>query len=81
MSLNAQVWNCSKKVSELYTDFYTTEEFVRQFEKLNAIEKTYELRDDNDKKFLDIKLINLNRHTLPLYKRLDEKNKEIFGCD
>ena len=73
-----QVWNCSKKVSELYTDFYTNEGFVDQFEKLNAIEKSYELRDDNNKKFLDIKLINLNKHTLALYKRLDEKNREVF---
>ena len=72
------VWNCPKKVSELYTDFYTNEGFVAQFEPLNAIEKNYELRDDNGRKFLDVKLINLNRHTLPLYKRLDEKNKEIF---
>ena len=72
-----QVWNCSKKVSELYTDFYTTEGFVDQFERLNAIEKSYEIRDDADRKFLDIKLINLNRQTLPLYKRLDEKNREI----
>ena len=50
-----------------------------QFEKLNAIAKNYELRDDNERKFLDVKLINLNKHTLPLYKRLNAKNKEIFA--
>ena len=36
---------------------------------------------DTDKKFLDIKLINLNRQTLPLNKRLDEKNREVFSDD
>ena len=34
-----QVWNCSRKVSELYTDFYTSKEFTDQFIKLNAVTK------------------------------------------
>jgi len=36
---NCQVWNCSRKVSELYSDFYTKEDFTDQFKRLNAIAK------------------------------------------
>nr|WP_324720155.1 hypothetical protein [Salinimicrobium sp. HB62] len=32
-----QVWNWLKRVSELYTDFYTTTEFTNQFKRLNAV--------------------------------------------
>ncbi|MCB0744014.1 MAG: hypothetical protein KDC67_08930 [Ignavibacteriae bacterium] len=69
-----QVWNCSKKVSELYTDFYTSTEFTDQFKRLNAITKEFA---DTDRKspVIDVKMIDLNRQTLPLYKRLDDKNK------
>ena len=68
-----QVWNCSKKVSELYTDFYTTTEFTDQFKRLNAVTK--EIVDkDRKSPVIDVKMIDLNRRTLPLYKRLDDKN-------
>ncbi|SDR87337.1 hypothetical protein SAMN04487764_0906 [Gillisia sp. Hel1_33_143] len=72
-----QVWNCSKRVSELYTDFYTTTEFTENFVRLNAILKEFEVKDHIERPFLNIKMIDLNRQTLPLYKRLDEKNKAI----
>ena len=73
-----QVWNCSRGVSELYTDFYTTSEFTDQFKRLGAISK--EIVDTDSKNpVINVKMINLNRHTLPLYKRLDDKNqKNIF---
>ncbi|SDK79261.1 hypothetical protein SAMN04488034_101486 [Salinimicrobium catena] len=70
-----QVWNCSKRVSELYTDFYTTTEFTDQLKRLNAILKEFEVKDHREQPFLNIKMIDLNRKTLPLYRRLDEKNK------
>lgn len=63
-----QVWNCSKRVSELYTDFYTTEEYLENFKRLNAILKEFEVKDHIDQPFLQIKIIDLNRKTLPLYK-------------
>ncbi|SDS35622.1 hypothetical protein [Gramella sp. MAR_2010_147] len=72
-----QVWNCSKRISELYTDFYTTTEFVDNFKRLNAVLKEFEVKDHIERPFLNIKMIDLNRQTLPLYKRLDEKNKTI----
>lgn len=70
-----QVWNCSKGVSELYTDFYTTTEFTDQFKRLNAVLKEFEVKDHIERPFLNIKMIKLNRKTLPLYRRLDEKNR------
>jgi len=72
-----QVWNCSRQVSELYTDFYTHTDFVDEFKKLDAILKEFEVKDHINRPILNVKMINLNRQTLKLYKRLDEKNKAI----
>ena len=72
-----QVWNCSKRISRLYTDFYTTVEYVEQFERLNAIRRTFKVKDTMERTFLEVKSIDLNRRTLPLYKRLDDKNKAV----
>ncbi len=73
-----QVWNCSKKVSQLYTDFYTNEDFTDQFKRLNAITK--EIVDkDLENPVINIKMIDLNRQTLPLYKRLDDKNLKTIN--
>ena len=69
-----QVWNCSKRVSELYTDFYTTTEFTDNFTRLNADLKEFEVKDHINRPFLNVKMIDLNRQTLPLYRRLDDKN-------
>ncbi|WP_274474214.1 rolling circle replication-associated protein [Mangrovimonas aestuarii] len=71
-----QVWNCSKRVSQLYTDFYTTSEFTDQFKRLDAVLKEFEVKDNN-RPFLNIKMIDLNRTTLKLYNRLDKKNSAI----
>lgn len=73
-----QVWNCSKKVSELYTDFYTYMDFIQQFEKLDAVLKEFEVKDFMERPFLNVKMIDLNRNTLPLYKRLDDKNITVI---
>lgn len=72
-----QVWNCSRQVSELYTDFYTDSSFVDEFKKLDAVLKEFEVKDHSNRMIINVKMINLNRQTLPLYKRLDEKNKAI----
>ncbi len=72
-----QVWNCSKKVSHFSTDFYTDESFIEPFKKLDAIPKEY--KDKNSKSpVINVKMIDLNRQTLPLYKRLDDKNRLII---
>jgi hypothetical protein len=72
------VWNCSRQVSELYTDFYTGTEFTDEFKKLDAVLKEFEVKDFINRPVLNIKMMNLNRQTLPLYKRLDDKNKAII---
>lgn len=76
-TFDCQVWNCSRQISELYTDFYTDTDFVDEFKKLNAVLKEFEVKDHINRPILNVKMINLNRLTLPLYKRLDYKNKAI----
>jgi hypothetical protein len=44
---------------------------------MGAVLKEIEIKDQNKHPFLNIKMINLNRQTLPMYKRLDDKNKAI----
>ena len=44
-----------------------------QFKRLDAVMKEFEIKDHREQTFLKIKIIALNRKTLPLYKRLDEK--------
>lgn len=72
---DCQVWNCSRQVSELYTDFYTDSSFVDEFKKLDAVLKEFEVKDFLNRPIINVKMINLNRQTLKLYKRLDDKNK------
>jgi len=62
---------------ELYTDFYTDSSYVEEFKKLDAVLKEFEVKDHSNRLIINIKMINLNRQTLPLYKRLDDKNKLI----
>ena len=44
-----------------------------QFKRLNAVLKEFEVKDHIDRTFLNVQMIDLNRTTLPLYKRLDDK--------
>jgi hypothetical protein len=74
---DCQVWNCSRQVSELYTDFYTDSSFIDEFKKLDAVLKEFEVKDNSNRMIINVKMINLNRQTLPLYKRLDDKNKAL----
>ncbi len=74
-----QVWNCSKGVSQLYTDFYTTTEYTNQFKKMGAVLREFEVKDQNKTTFLNVKMIALNRNTLPMYDKLCKKNKLIIS--
>ena len=44
---------------------------------LNAIRGTFKVKETMERTFLEVKSIDLNRRTLPLYKRLDDKNKAV----
>ncbi len=65
-------------VFQSFTQTSTTAEFTNQFKRLNAVLKEFEVKDHREQPFLKIKMIDLNRQTLPLYKRLDDKNKRII---
>lgn len=67
-----QVWNCSKKVSMLYTDFYTGYEFIENVERL--LERDLE---SIPAEYCTIYSVPLNRKTLPMYEKLKKKNREI----
>lgn len=76
-----QVWNCSKKISRLYTDFYSGMSFIRQLEKLEEAKllggeiKTFK------QEYCDVKLIPLNRVTLPFYKKIERENRRIWNYE
>lgn len=44
---------------------------------MGAVLKEFEVKDQNKNPFLNVKMIDLNRNMLPMYKRLDDKNKTI----
>ena len=73
-----QVWNCSKKISRLYTSFYSGMNFINQLERLDKADqlggklKTYK----ND--YCNICIIPLNRITTNFYNKIDEKNKTVW---
>lgn len=75
---DCQVWNCSKKISQLYTDFFTDTEFLDQFKRmekagvLGGTIKTYQ------QEYFKIDLIPLNQRTMHFYSRLNVENKSIW---
>jgi hypothetical protein len=73
---DCQVWNCSKKISMLYTDFYSGYEFIENAEKVLE----YEL-EPIPAEYCTIYPIPLNRKTLPLYQKLNEKNSKLILCN
>lgn len=72
-TFDCQVWNCSKKVSMLYTDFYTGYEFVENVEKLLECDL-----ESIPAEYCTIYSIPLNRKTLPMYEKLNRKNREML---
>jgi hypothetical protein len=51
-NFKCQVWYCSKRVSELYTAFYTTTELTDQFKKMAAVPKEIEIKNQDKHPFL-----------------------------
>jgi hypothetical protein len=72
-SFDCQVWNCSKGVSKLYTDFYAEYSFIEKVEKLLEVDLDPIYTD-----YCTLYQIPLNRKTLPLYERLSNKNRNLF---
>jgi hypothetical protein len=70
---DCQVWNCSKGVSILYTDMYTGYEFIENMEKVLETEI-----EPIPAEHCTVYPVPLNRRTLPMYERLNEKNRQIM---
>ena len=70
---NCQVWNCSKKISALYTDFYSDYNFL---ERLNSIEgiKIKEVSCD----FCNLHFIPLSEQTMSYFEPLKEVIKKLW---
>lgn len=69
-------WNCSKKISELYTSFYTDFSFLTQLEELEK-QRIISIKRIQEE-FCNLMLIPYNKITIPFYRRLHEKNEEIW---
>jgi hypothetical protein len=76
---DCQVWNCTKKISWLYTDFYSDGSFIEKLEKLeNAGSIGGELkRVQLD--WVQLLLVPLNKTTMRLYECLKEVNQKIWN--
>lgn len=68
-----QVWNCSKSISALYTDFYTDYSFLEGLQKLKKDEiKEVPLE------YCTLHFIPLDKQTIRFYDRLENKNKQTL---
>ena len=70
-------WNCSKKISELYTSFYTDFNFLKDLEELERKQLIYIKRIKEE--FCNIMSYPYNKLTMPFCSRLHEKNKKQWG--
>lgn len=77
---DCQIWNCSKKISRLYTDFYTDIEFIREFERLETGGQLGGKLKVYFETYCNVHIIPLNKTTLKFYTRLDNKNKTVWSC-
>jgi hypothetical protein len=78
-SFMCQVWNCSKKVSRLYTSLYEDSSFLKKLDQLEKHKLLGGERKIYDQEYCSVHTIPLNRNTLKLYSKLDEKNKEVWN--
>lgn len=76
---DCQVWNCSKKISRLYTDFYSGMEFIHEFERLEAAGQLGGEIKKFKQEFCNINIIPLNRTTINFYSKIDNKNKQNWN--
>lgn len=75
-----QVWNCSKKISRLYTEYYSDMAFIKQVEALEAQNLLGGERKVYKQEYCHVHTIPLNRITLNLYSKIDQKNKEVWNA-
>lgn len=73
-----QVWNCSKKISRLYTSFNSGNSFIENVEKLEKANQLGGKLTYYKKEYCNVCVIPLNRITTNLYNKIDEKNREVW---
>lgn len=78
---NCQVWNCSKKISRLYTCHYTGIGFIKNLERLEAAGQLGGELKVIPQDYCNIILFPLNRITMPLYNKIDDKNRTVWNDD
>lgn len=74
-----QIWNCSKKISRLYTEFYEDMNFIKRVEALEKQNLLGGERKIYTQEYCAVHTIPLNRITLNLYTKIDKKNKEVWN--
>ncbi|WP_423148040.1 rolling circle replication-associated protein [Rubrolithibacter danxiaensis] len=69
-----QVWNCSKKISALYTDFYSDYSFIEQLQKLkgDAIKEV-------QMEYCTLHLIPLDKSTIRFYDKIGFQNQKVWS--
>jgi hypothetical protein len=69
-------WNCSKKISELYTSYYSDFSIIKQLEKLETDEiiKLKRIKEE----FCNILIYPYNKTTNHFCDKVHEKNKSIW---
>jgi hypothetical protein len=74
-----QVWNCSKKISRLYTCFYSGIQIIRKFERLQE----QGLLDGEIKvvplEYCNLNIIPINKLVMKFYEPIQKKNSEIWN--
>jgi hypothetical protein len=73
---NCQIWNCSKLVSNLYTDFYTNFNFLHQLERLESSGEIVIKRVREE--FCNLFFYPITRTTTRFYDGLHAKNKQLW---
>lgn len=74
-----QVWNCSKKISRLYTDSYSGMEFIHEFERLEAAGQLGGTIKKFKMEYCNVNIIPLNRTTINFYGKIDNANKRLWN--
>lgn len=75
-TFTCQPWNCSKKISMLYTDFYTGFGFKDQLERLEK-HKEIEIKRVREE-YCDLLYYPITKTTMRFYDGLHAKNKELW---
>lgn len=76
-AFKCQVWNCSKRISQLYTDFYTDFSFIKEIERLEEAKEITVKRVKEE--YCNLMFYPLTKTTIRFYDRLHQKNKDTWN--